>query len=139
MAALTKDKVGTHREGKLRGYPVATSVTLFKNALVMVLSTGFLAPGADTASAKRCVGVSESQHVNAGANGLIDARVVSGVTVRVAGSSLTQAMVGDPMYLVDDQTVAAAGVTSNDVLAGYMERYISASECDLYIPEGGAR
>ncbi len=123
--ALSADRNTTYREGVEIAVPVAASTKIYAGSLVMVDANGYAVPGADTANCK-FIGVALQQVDNSsGGNG--DKQVVvrrQGV-FDFKGSSLTQAMVGSPMYLVDDETFAPASVTTNDIPCGRLVQYIS--------------
>jgi hypothetical protein len=61
-----------------------------------------------------------------GTNGGRQCRVISGVSVKTAFTSITQAMLGTLMCVVDDSTAADATGT-NSIKAGLLEEFISAT------------
>ena len=137
MAALAADRqTGSRAEG-LDPYPVATAVTIFKGSIVAVNDAGFAIPAADAAAA-RVIGVADEKVVNAGADGAKIIRVRSGEAYDLAATSITQAMVGDIMHVVDDQTFDEATGT-NGVVAGRLMEFISTTRGMLFIPRGGCR
>ena len=139
MAALAADRNTESKLGDLMIYPVAATTTIYKGSIVCVSDTGYLVPGADTANL-RVVGVADEKVDNsAGADGALNCRVISGRKFRFAATSITQAMLGDPMFVVDDQTVDDAAGATNDVPVGRLVEYISATEGWVFIPKGGCR
>lgn len=135
MAALTTDRETQQKEAGVKSFPVA-AVKIFKGSLVGINASGFAAPAADTANF-RVVGVAREFVDNTGgAAGDLSIRVVSGRYYRFAASSITQAMVGQTMYVVDDQTFDDA-IGTNAIPAGVLVEFISATEGWLYIPEEG--
>lgn len=103
-AALSADAQIPRKEAGLQSIPVAGSSTqIYKGAFVCVNTSGYLVAGADTA-AYRFVGVAYENVLNAGSDGDKNCRVhTMGVFLKDA-TSITQAMVGRTMFLVDDAT-----------------------------------
>lgn len=135
MAALTKDRETESKEPIFRAYPMA-AVKIFKGSLVAINAAGFVAPAADTANF-RVVGVADELVDNsAGAAGDKKIRVIHGRAFRFAATAITQAMVGQTMYVVDDQTVDDA-IGTNAIQAGVLVEFISATEGWIFIPQGG--
>lgn len=136
MAALTKDRETQQKHAGVKSYPVAAATKIFKGSMVAINATGFAVPAADTANL-RVAGVAYEQIDNsAGADGDLSIRVHVGRYFRFAASSITQAMVGQTMYVVDDQTFdEAIGTNANQ--AGILVEFVSATEGWIYIPEEG--
>lgn len=137
MAALTADRM-TPKRGISRYFevPVAATTKIYAGSLVAVNSSGYAVPAADTASFK-VVGVASKQADNStGAAGAINVEVQSGL-FEFAASSITQAMVGTVMYVVDDQTFDDA-LGTNGIKAGLLVRYISATSGELLVLPSGA-
>lgn len=138
MAVLTADRNTESKIGDLMIYPVGVDI-IYKGAIVMVDDAGFLIAGADSANG-RCVGVADEKVDNSGGSaGDLNCRVVSGRKFRFMASSITQAMLGDAMFIVDDQTFDDAAGPTNDVPCGRLVEYISATEGWIFIPKGGCR
>lgn len=134
-AALAADRETQQKEAGVKWYPVA-AVKVYKGSLVCINASGYAAPAADTASF-RVVGVArEFKDNSAGAAGDLKIQVASGRLFRFAASSITQAMVGQMMYVVDDQTFDDA-IGTNAVKAGQLAEFISATEGWIFIPDGG--
>jgi hypothetical protein len=126
MTALAADRNTTYREGVECEYPVKASAQIYAGSLVMVGSDGYAKPGADTAGAK-FVGVALENVKGGTADGVVKIRVRRKGVFDFAASSITQAMVGDIMYLVDDQTFDDAAGPTNDVPCGRLVQYVSDS------------
>ncbi len=128
MTAATKDRATPYQEGINISFPVYTNVEIFAGTMVCVgAAHGYAIPGAD-ASGNIFVGVAmESVDNTGGASG------AKWITVRRQGvfefpaTSITQAMVGDLMYVVDDQTFDETS-PGNNVLCGRLVKYISATK-----------
>ena len=135
MTALTKDRETESKEPNFRAYPMA-AVKIYKGSLVAINAAGYAAPAADTVNF-RVVGVADEQVDNsAGAAGDKKIRVLHGRAFRFVASSITQAMVGQTMYVVDDQTVDD-GIGTNAIQAGVLVEFVSATEGWIVIPRGG--
>lgn len=125
--ALTKDRNTTYREGIEIEVPVAASTKIYAGSLVAVNSAGYAVPGADTAGL-RFMGVAMQNVDNsAGSNGDKNVVVRRAGVFDFNGNTLTQASVGTVMYLYDDETIAPASVTTNDIPCGRLVQYISAT------------
>ncbi len=110
-------------------YLVKSGVTIYKYCDVAVDVNGLLTLAGDTVGVG--VGYSISETV-VGDGSTVYADVIPNANDRYReydGSNLTQAMIGDLMCYSDDHTVAAASVTTNDLIAGRMIILISSSKC----------
>jgi hypothetical protein len=134
MANLTAGRNYRRQEGKTRPYKVAASTKLYGGSSVSLNAAGFAKLGADTASEK-FVGVARDLADNStGANGDKDVVVwANGVFDFAFSGTAVQANVGLPVYLVDDNTVALAATTTNDLLVGRIVEFISASKVRVAI------
>jgi len=128
MAGLTRDRATSYREGVELEYPVAAGAKVFAGSLVCVNADGFAVPAADT-SGYVFVGVALEQVDNsAGANGAKILRVRREGVFEFDAASITQAMVGDPMYAVDDHTFDDAAGPTNDIKVGLLVKFASATK-----------
>lgn len=125
MAALTANRDGKRKDGEVQLHPMAASTTVFAGALLMVLAAGLAVPGADTA-AGLFIGVAEERKTSA-ATGTTSVKVRKRGSFECVAAGATQAWVGSTVYLVDDQTVALAITTVNDVACGTVVEFISAT------------
>lgn len=127
MSALTQDRETARKDFLLKSVPVAASTVIYKGSLVAINSSGYAVPAADSASL-RVIGVAyEKADNSAGANAAIDVRVQTAGIYKFAASSITQAMVGKIMYVVDDQTVDDA-VGTNGIKAGRLVEFVATTE-----------
>jgi hypothetical protein len=135
MTALTADRDTEYREGILQQFPVKASTKIYAGSLVCVEgSSGYAEPAANT-SGLQFVGVAtETVDNSSGSNGDLWITVRRKGIFRLNASSITQAMVGDIMYAIDDQTFDETG--SNGVVVGRLVRYVSATEGWIDIGEG---
>lgn len=105
--------------------PVAASTLIYKNTIVCVDSNGRAVPGADTAGLQ-CAGIARAQADNSsGAAAAIKVEVQYGTRYLMTCSGITQAMLGDALYVLDDQTLVPASGATNDIFAGVLVEYVS--------------
>lgn len=131
MTALAADRVTQKQLADEISFKMA-AVKIFAGALVAINASGYLAPAADTANFK-VVGVAKETVDNSGGSaGDLSCKVETRIIAKFAASSITQAMVGTKMYVVDDQTFDDATGT-NSIVAGVLIEYLSATEGRIYI------
>lgn len=122
MTALTENRYTKHRDGLVTAHPVKAGVHIYKGALTCADSTGYAVPGADTADYTFLGVALEEADNSAGQNGDITLRVqTSGVFGFAKSGAVGQADIGDPLCIVDDQTVGLAATTTNDIACGRLE------------------
>mgnify|MGYP000514625880 CR=1 FL=1 len=129
MTAITARKDVRRQEAVILPFPIAATTKIVEGALVNVNAAGYAVNATDT-TGERCVGVASQETDNtAGAAGDADAIVWTGGAIDVTTSfSATIANVGDKVYVVDNQTVDLAAVTTNDVLVGVIVAVLSTSK-----------
>jgi hypothetical protein len=124
MAALTQDRI-TKKKFAFDGepLPVKAATKIYAGAKVAVDANGFAVPASDTA-ALRVMGVAKATVDNtAGADGALIVNVLNGLFLFDA-TSITQAMLGQVMYVVDDHTFDDVAGT-NGVKAGRLVSFVS--------------
>lgn len=129
MADITARKASTDRQqGEIYHFLVGAE-DIYEGALVAVNAAGYAVNAGDDASAV-VVGVADTTALNAsGAAGDKEVHVRrSGVFTFVAGFSAAQADVNTLCYAVDNQTVALAATTTNDVVVGRILEVLSSSK-----------
>ena len=117
MAAAMANRDAQRQDGMLKARKMA-AVKLFKGTLASHNATGYLAKGADTASFKFAGVTYESVGNSGGSAGDLECRVFKTGEFEFAynGGDATQALCGQEVYIVDDQTVDEdAKVTTNDI------------------------
>lgn len=125
MAALTQDRATPYREGIEIEFPVAAATRIYAGSLVCANAQGFAAPAGDTAGLK-FLGVALEQVDNSGgAAGAKTVRLRRSGVFEFNAASITPAMVGDPMYVKDDNTFDDAGGCTNDIKAGVLVKYVT--------------
>src|SRR5687767_11128233 len=128
MAALSTNYDARRKEGDVVRYAVEAGEHIYKGALCMLDTDGYLQVGADTAS-KIFAGVSYEESDNSsGADGATYCRVYKSGTFEFNASSAAQSWVGLTVYIVDDNTIALAATTTNDVAVGKVVEYISSTK-----------
>ncbi len=104
-------------ENETAQYPVAAATTIYKGSMVGLLA-GYLVP-MSTAVGLKVIGRSEQTVVNAGSAGDEVCNVTRGVFAWLNPSTtITQAMVGQVCYAVDDQSVSATDTLGTKSPAG---------------------
>ena len=126
MAALTENRETDRKDGVLLAVPVKGSTTIYKGAQCAFDANGYLVPAADTAGLKGGLVAYEKVDNSAGADGAVKCRVYRRGIFLFKATAITLAMVGDMMYVVDDQTFDDS--VANGVMAGRLVDYVSATE-----------
>jgi hypothetical protein len=125
MAALTKDRATPYRDGIEIEFPVAANSKIYSGSLVCANTSGYAAPSTDTAGLK-FLGVAVEQMDNTGgANGAKKVRIRRAGVFEFDAASITQAMVGSAMYVVDDHTIDDYSGPTNDIRVGILVKYVS--------------
>lgn len=127
MANLTASREDNRQDDDLRLVKVG-AVALFKGSIVCKNTSGYAVKAADTASFTFTGVAFESVDNSAGAAGALSARVWTKGTFELNFSgTATQATEGLKVYAVDDNTVALAATTTNDVQVGVVSEFVSAN------------
>jgi hypothetical protein len=122
---LTADRNSPAYLGDIREQPVGAGSRIFAGALLMRNAAGFIVRGA-VATGAIGVGIAEAPADNTtGANGAINVRYRSGLTVRfrnsTAGDLIAQVDVGQIAWIADDDQVAKTNGTNTRSRAGIIE------------------
>lgn len=105
-----------------------SNVKLYAGTLLAYNTSGYVVNAADTASFVFAGVAAETVDNSAGSAGSAKIDVYTEGTFEVSYSgTATQATVGTNAYLVDNQTVAAAATTTNDVLCGKVVEFINST------------
>ena len=130
MAILAADRETAVKQGLLKSYPAAVDI-IYKGGLVAINAAGYACPAADTLG-YRVVGIADEKVDNsAGSAGDKDVRVRQGCLAKLVATSITQAMLGQIMYVADDQTFDDA--STNLVPAGILVDYVSATSGWIFV------
>ncbi|KUM39010.1 hypothetical protein [Arthrobacter sp. EpRS71] len=132
MANLTASKADERQEGVLIDVALA-AVKLFKGSNVSFNAAGYAKGSSDT-TGEAFAGVSlETVDNSAGAAGDKYVRIWREGVSSMGCVSATQAWVGQDVYAVDDNLVALAATTTNDVKVGKCVGFVSATEVRVKI------
>ena len=131
MTALNENYDAVRKDGILVSYKVAAAAQIYKGAMVCVNAAGYVVPAADDA-ALLFVGFAYEKGDNAaGADGDISARVWKSGSFRVAKAAADQSDLGQPAYILDDNTVALS--STNSVQAGTIVEVVAADAVRVLI------
>ena len=135
MAAATKNRGDSFQEYLMKKEAVAASVNIFKNTLLCINANGYTQPGTDAAGVMFSGVAVDAYDNTAGVDGADSVRVRKhGEYEFVYGpGNATQAMKGDEVVILDDQTVTTAAVATNDIACGYISEVISATRVRIFI------
>jgi len=125
MTALAADKQLEYTEGVEIAIPVDDADLIYGGAFVCVNADGYAVKGHDTAGLIFMGVAMERKDNTLGQDG--DLSVVSrrrGLVKAILGHTISQANVGDNVFLVDDQTVDLAANTTNDIFCGIIAAFI---------------
>ncbi len=134
-AALSADAQVDRKDAGLQSYPVEAATQIYKGAMVCLNTSGYLVAGADTAG-YRLAGVAY-ENVLGTTQGAKSCKVYTTGRFLFTASSITQAMVGRLMYLVDDATIDEAQA---EVCVGTLVQFVSTTSgwVDIGMRGGGA-
>ncbi len=128
MTALAADKKTEYREGVVLAVPVEESTKIYAGALVCVNANGYLVAGADTAGLIFMGVAREAVDNSAGADGAATCLIRRrGLVKMLFATAITQANVGDNVFLVDDQTVDVVANVTNAIFCGIIAEYIDST------------
>jgi hypothetical protein len=128
MSALTRDRATPYREGIEVEYLVAANTKIYAGSLVCVNAAGYAVPAADT-SGYRFAGVALEQVDNSsGSGGGMNVRVRRAGVFEFDAGSITQDMVGAPMYATDDHTFDDVAGSTNSIKVGLLTKFVSATK-----------
>ncbi len=122
MTALTANRYTRFRDGLITAHPVKAAAKIYKGSLVCADATGYAVPGADSAGLLFLGVALEESDNSGGADGALSVRVqAQGVFCFAKTGAIAQAQLGAALYVFDDQTVALAATTANDIACGRVE------------------
>lgn len=123
--ALAADKALEYTEGKELPFPVINADIIYGGSFVCVNAAGYALPGSDTAGLI-FEGVAtervDNSTGNAGDKSVVLMR--RGLVKATLGTAISQANLGDEVFLVDDESVDIAGNTTHDIFCGIIAGYI---------------
>jgi len=126
MTAATSDRNTDRKDGVLVPTPVVADDCIYGGTLVAVNAAGPLSPGSDTAGLIfHCVADARADNTG-GLAGTIKCNVRRrGLFLFNVATPITQANVGDNVFLADDQSVDLAANVDNDIYCGVIAEYVS--------------
>lgn len=120
MVALTTDRRTQERLAGIRELGVLANTTVFAGAMAAVDAAGWVVPAAAVA-AHRVIGRNEQRVTGSAVSGEVRAKVKTGVfkfANSTSGDLIGRADIGQPAYVVDDQTVAKTSASNTRPVAG---------------------
>lgn len=132
MAALTAD-ANRQQRGLTRLFrvPVAATEQIYKGAIVGIDASGF-AIAAVSGGDSFVAGIARENVLGGAADGDEWVTVEAGAEWQFAASSITQAMVGDAMLIIDDNTVDETSAASDTV--GRITEFLTTTSAWVYVP-----
>ena len=127
MANLTRHRDPLYKIFTLKTLPMKSSTTLYAGALVNINPDGWIVKAADTAN-HRCAGVAIEDKKSGSSDGDTEIQVRTEGEFEFTAASMTQANLGDKVYVDDDQTVQLDAGANNNVLVGVISEFISATK-----------
>jgi hypothetical protein len=131
---LAADKALEYTEGVELAFPVINADIIYGGSFVCVNAAGYALPGSDTAGlifegvaierVDNSLGNAGDKSVRLRRRGLIKATLAT---------AITQANVGDNVFLVDDESVDLAANTDNDIFCGIIAQYLDATHAMIDI------
>ena len=119
--ALTQDRNTPSKDTELVSVPVAAGAVIHAGALVVANATGFAAPGSTALNLTYLGRADEAVDNSAGADGAVTVKVHRGKRFlfgNAVADPVTQASMGKPAFIVDDETVAATNGANTRSQAG---------------------
>lgn len=131
---LSADRDTVMKAGDLRAYPVKANVKIYKGALLMIDSDGYLTLAASDATAVFAGVAYEAKDNTGGANGDVSCRVLQDSKQhQLPGAGFTQADVGKLVYATDDEIVALTQAVGDEVAVGKIDEFISATKVGVIL------
>ena len=126
MPILTEDRNTTRKDGILVPTPMVADDIVYGGSLAAVNAAGYLLPASDTAGLIMH-GVADARSDNTGgAAGDISCNVRRrGLFLFKMATAITQANVGDNVFIADDNSVDLAANVDNNILAGVIAEFYS--------------
>jgi hypothetical protein len=115
-------------------FQVAASTTIYKGGIVMLDADGFAIPGADTASLNVVGIAAEGRDNSSGSDGDLEVEVECDAEFLFAATSITDAMHGTVMVVVDDNTIDDIAGATNDRPVGILTQRVSNTQGWVYVP-----
>lgn len=144
MTALSAARATIKQDPTIVAYPMSVSA-IYLGAMVCLDASGYAVEASDATALSDVIGVAVASNPGDAAAGLVDNSagsagdktidVESGKAFLFVATSITQAMVGDVMYVADDQTFD--DTSTNKVAAGVLTKFVSTTSGWVLIPSHG--
>jgi len=126
MTALAADRDTRKKPGILGEGPVAETKKIYGGAAVCFNATGYVTPGDDAANLIFAGIATEQKDNSSGSDGDLDVTFErDGLHLMILDTAITQANVGDMVYLVDDQSVDLAANVTENIFCGVIAEYVT--------------
>lgn len=136
MGALSANRISNYKgTPTLQRYPVNAASVIYKGALVVIDTDGYLRPAVDT-TGFIVVGIATEAVTGGSADGDETCEVMANIVVELAASSIAQTSVPLKVYVVDDQTIDET-TPANSVIAGLLVEVTSTTKGWVFIPPYG--
>ena len=122
-AVLSADRVTPAKDPGVKQHPMGDDI-IYKGSLVTLNTSGYAVAGQDAAGYIFAGVAAEQGDNDGGSNGDVDVRCFTEGLFKFDASSITQAMVGQMMYIVDDHTFDEDGGTYQ-IPVGILVEYVS--------------
>jgi hypothetical protein len=124
--ALSNSVNVDEKDGVVHSAPVIASDIIYRGAIVMYSTTGYLAPAA-TGAGNIFAGISEEEIDNsAGAAGDLNCRYKKEGCYLLTGAGLAQTDIGEFVYASADDTITKT--STNNPMVGQIVEYVSATQ-----------
>lgn len=133
MANLTAPRADQRQNGELVDVPLAASTKVFKGSNVNSNAAGLAKKASDTAGESFAGVAMETKDSNLPDDNEKWVRVWKEGVFSMNCTAATQAWVGQDVFAVDDNLVALAATTTNDVRVGRVVQFVSATEVRVKI------
>lgn len=128
MTALADDKKLEWREGVEIAFPVDDGDIIYAGALACVNAAGYLVPGSDSAGLIFMGLAREHADNHDGDDGAVSCLLRRrGLIAMEFATEISQANVGDNVFIVDDQTVDLTANVTNKIFCGIIAEYIDST------------
>lgn len=127
MTAVTANQITNMKNAGGLMHGKAAAVNLYAGTLAYSIAASGFITGDDAAGANQFMGVVREQVDNSGGSaGDLDVELYTEGVFYLPGSGFSQALVGDPIYGIDNYTVQASDTSASRV--GTCQEFVSATE-----------
>lgn len=130
LAAAANRQARGELKGRIR-VPVKATSQIWKGGLVGCGTDGFAVAAVSGANVK-ILGIAAESKLGGATDGLVYVEVEYGREYLFTASSITQAMLGQAMKVIDDNTVDET--SANSAVAGSLTEFVSTTQGWVFIP-----